>query len=162
MVETVSTTALMDTKTSNMEKHIERSPGRLGNYQNGPAYPPGQTPARFDLDAAWQRLLQLPLGLLGILAISLLLLAISLPQTTNATIPGPAVTATPTVTPSPTVTPESADLNAPAVAEHDTSSSFSSLNVRPAGDYFVAGRAERPTAPLLALSAAQTTSIGHH
>lgn len=143
----------MDTKTSNMEKHIERTHGRLGNYQTGPAYATGRAPGRFDLDAAWQRLLQLPLGLLGILAISLLLLAISLPQTTNATIPGPAVTATPTITPSPTVTPEAASFNAPAAAEHDTSSSFSS--VIPAGGDSVAGRDGEPASTLFALHTEQ-------
>lgn len=137
-----------------MEKHIAKTNGRLGNHQTGPAYPTGQTPARFDLDAAWQRLLQLPLGLLGILAISLLLLAISLPQTTNATIPGPVVTATPTVTPSPTVTPEAASFNAPAAAEQDTTSSFSSLPQ--AGDISVAGRVGERASFLLALSTEQT------
>ena len=149
----------METKADNMEKQMERPHGRLGNSQTRPAYRNGQTSARFDLDAAWQRLLQLPLGLLGILAISLLLLAISLPRSTNATIPGPAVTVTPTVTPSPTVTPDAASFNAPAAPEHDTSSSFSSLNALSAGDGSVAGRAERPNAPLLA---GQTTSPSYH
>ena len=136
----------MKSKVSNMESGVERQTGRLSSYQTGPAY--HHTPARFDLDAAWQRLLQLPLGILGILAISLLLLAISLPQTTNATIPGPAVTTTPTVTPSPTVTPEAAGRNAPAAAVFHSSSSFSS--VPSAGGDSVAGRAGGPNAFLLA------------
>jgi len=137
----------METKASNMEEHVDRPNGYLVNYQTGPAYSP--TPTRFDLDAAWQRLLQLPLGLLGILAISLLLLAISLPQTTNATNFGPAVTATPTVTPSPTVASEAAGLNAPAATHLHSSSSLSS--VPSAGGDSVAGRNGGPNMALLAL-----------